>query len=87
MAYERIGDVLGLPVQANLGHSAEALASYRKGLEIEKGLVARDPSNEGLQRDMARLYNRICRVEQSTGQFRESLLSCNRGRQRFRRRC
>jgi tetratricopeptide (TPR) repeat protein len=51
--------------------------SYRKGLEIEKGLVARDPINEGLRRDMARLYNRICRVEQSTGNFRESLNSCN----------
>ncbi|MEO8371042.1 MAG: protein kinase [Candidatus Solibacter sp.] len=77
MAYERIGDVLGLPVQANLGHSAEALVSYRKALEIEKGLVARDSINESLRRDLARLYNRICRVEQSTGQFRESLQSCN----------
>jgi eukaryotic-like serine/threonine-protein kinase len=76
MAYERIGDVLGLPVQANLGQSAEALASYHKALEIEKGLVERDASNEGLERDLARLYNRICRVEQGTGKFRESLESC-----------
>jgi serine/threonine protein kinase/tetratricopeptide (TPR) repeat protein len=76
MAYERIGDVLGLPVQANLGQSAEALASYHKVLEIEKGLVERDASNEGLERDLARLYNRICRVEQGTGKFRESLESC-----------
>ena len=43
MAYERIGDVLGLPVQANLGQSAEALVSYRKALEIEKGLIETGP--------------------------------------------
>ncbi len=47
MAYERIGDVLGLPSQPNLGQSAESLASYRKALEIEKGLVRADDSNEG----------------------------------------
>ena len=34
------------------------------------GLVERDPSNEqAAARDMARIYNRICRVEQSTGEF------------------
>ena len=76
MAYERIGDVLGLPVQANLGHSAEALVSYRKGLEIEKGLVSADPVNESLRRDLARLYNRICRVEENTGKFQR--IRCNR---------
>ena len=76
MAYERIGDVLGLPVQANLGQSAEALVSYRKALEIEKGLIERDPGNEGMRRDLARLYNRICRVQENTGKFQESVESC-----------
>jgi tetratricopeptide (TPR) repeat protein len=76
MAYERIGDVLGLPVQANLGQSGEALATYRKALKIEKDLLASNESSEELRRDMARLYNRICRVEQNTGQFKESLESC-----------
>ncbi|MCU1234289.1 MAG: serine/threonine protein kinase with repeat [Candidatus Solibacter sp.] len=76
MAYERIGDVLGLPVQPNLGQSAEALSSYRKALEIEGRLAERDPANGGLQRDMAKIYNRICRVQQNTGDFRKSLDSC-----------
>ncbi len=76
MAYERIGDVLGLPVQANLGQSKEALASYQQALTIQKALVERDPSNESLRRDMASLYKRICRVEENTGKFRESLESC-----------
>ena len=76
MAYERVGDVLGLPVQPNLGKSGEALASYQKALEIERGLAARDPADSVLQRDMAKIYNRICRVEQNTGKFRESLESC-----------
>ncbi|MEO8597431.1 MAG: protein kinase [Candidatus Solibacter sp.] len=77
MAYERIGDVLGLPVQANLGLTAEALVSYRKGLAIEKELLAHNPTHENLRLDVARMYNRICRVEQSTGNFPESLNSCN----------
>ncbi len=77
MAYERVGDVLGLPVQPNLGKSAEALASYQKALEIEKLLVERDLPNMGLlQREMARINNRICRVEQNTGRFQESLNNC-----------
>jgi non-specific serine/threonine protein kinase/serine/threonine-protein kinase len=76
MAYGRIGDVLGLPVQANLGQSKEALASYRQALTIQKALVGRDPSNESLRRDMASLYKRICRVEENTGKFRDSLESC-----------
>jgi non-specific serine/threonine protein kinase/serine/threonine-protein kinase len=75
-AYERIGDVLGLPTQANLGKSAQALASYRTALDIEKGLAAADPANVGLQMDIARVYNRQCRVLQSTGDFRDSLQAC-----------
>ena len=69
MAYERIGDVLGLPAQPNLGQSTDALTSYQKALGIERGLAEH-------QRDVAKIYSRICRVEESTGMFRESLESC-----------
>ena len=75
-AYERIGDVLGLPNQANLGQSKQALDSYDKALEIDKRLSADDPDNAALWMDMARVYNRICRVRQSTGNFQESLAAC-----------
>jgi non-specific serine/threonine protein kinase/serine/threonine-protein kinase len=76
MAYERIGDVLGLPTRPNLGRTADALASYRKALEIEKGLAGRDPKNTTYTADLAGIYNSICQVQQSSGDFRESLDAC-----------
>jgi non-specific serine/threonine protein kinase/serine/threonine-protein kinase len=75
-AYERIGDVLGLPTQPNLGQSRQALASYEKALEIGRRLGASDPTDASLKMDVARLHNRICRVRQSTGDFRQSLEAC-----------
>jgi eukaryotic-like serine/threonine-protein kinase len=76
MAYQRIGDVLGLPTRPNLGRTNEALASYRKALEIEKGLAARDPASSTYLADLAAIYNSICQVQQSSGSFRESLDAC-----------
>jgi non-specific serine/threonine protein kinase/serine/threonine-protein kinase len=76
MAYQRIGDVLGLPTRANLGRTAEAIVSYSKALDIERKLNQRDPSNRTLQADLAGIYNSICQVHQSSGHFRESLDAC-----------
>jgi hypothetical protein len=53
MAYQRIGDVLGLPTRANLGRTAEAIVSYNKALEIERGLASRDAANRTIQADLA----------------------------------
>jgi eukaryotic-like serine/threonine-protein kinase len=76
VAYERIGDVLGLPTQPNLGQTTAALDSYQKALDIEKRLAEQNPGNGTSQMDLARVYNRICRVYQSTGKFRESVDAC-----------
>jgi non-specific serine/threonine protein kinase/serine/threonine-protein kinase len=76
MAYERIGDVQGLPTRANLGRTTESLESYGKALAIDQALTAADPQNSTLQTDLARVYNSICQVHQSSGQFRESLGAC-----------
>jgi eukaryotic-like serine/threonine-protein kinase len=76
IAYQRIGDVLGLPTSANLGRTAEAIVSYTKALDIEKKLTARDPENRTLQADLAAVYNSICQVHQSSGHFQESLDAC-----------
>ena len=76
MAYERIGDVLGLPTQPNLGQTAAALENYRKALSIHRELAGNTPGSFTLQMDMARAYNGICSIEQSTGQFREALEAC-----------
>ena len=43
-AYQKVGDVQGFPVKPNLGHTAEAIASYRKAAEIHQRVVARDAS-------------------------------------------
>ena len=66
IAYERIGDVLGLATQSNLGHTQQALAAYQKALGLELSLPAQYPR---VQHDLLRTYDRICRVQQSTGQF------------------
>jgi tetratricopeptide (TPR) repeat protein/tRNA A-37 threonylcarbamoyl transferase component Bud32 len=50
-AYQRIGDLLGNLTQANLGHSGESLASYRKALALREALFAKYPS--GAQEAMA----------------------------------
>ena len=55
-AYQRIGDVQGNPYQGNLGNIKGATVSYQKSLEIREKLVAGDPSNTGLQRDLAKSY-------------------------------
>jgi len=78
MAYQRIGDVLGLPTHANLGRTAEAIVSYSKALEIEKKLADRDPGNRTVQADLAAIYNSLCQVHQSSGQFRQSLDACEK---------
>lgn len=40
-AYERVANLVGHPFMANLGHSAEALRSYRKALVIYESLAKR----------------------------------------------
>jgi tetratricopeptide (TPR) repeat protein len=56
VAYHRIGDVQGNSRNANLGDSTGALASYRKALAIQKGLVAGSPADGTLRRELGRLY-------------------------------
>ncbi len=41
-AYMKIGDAQGFPTKPNLGHTAEALASYRKAGDIYRGLAAKN---------------------------------------------
>ncbi len=58
-AYERIGDVQGQPRQANLGDSAGAATSYRKALAIRESLVAADPKNLDLLRELTPNYSKL----------------------------
>jgi non-specific serine/threonine protein kinase/serine/threonine-protein kinase len=58
-AYQRIGDVQGQPRQANLGDRVGAETSYRKSLTIREGLVAADPMNEELRRELVMGYGKL----------------------------
>ncbi|MDQ3282019.1 MAG: serine/threonine protein kinase, partial [Acidobacteriota bacterium] len=42
-AYLRVGDVQGLPYRPNLGHTTDALASYRKALAVADEVAQREP--------------------------------------------
>jgi serine/threonine protein kinase len=62
-AYQRLGDVQGLlNIQQNLGHSSEALESYRKAAVIREALAAADPRSKSAKRDLAFIYQRLGQV-------------------------
>jgi non-specific serine/threonine protein kinase/serine/threonine-protein kinase len=58
-AYQRIGDVQGQPRQANLGDQAGAAASYRKAVSIQESLLAADPRNQEVRREIVRSYGKL----------------------------
>jgi serine/threonine protein kinase/tetratricopeptide (TPR) repeat protein len=58
-AYEKIGDVQGMPRQANLGDTDGAEASYRKALAIRESLAAADPKDEEVRRQLTPNYGKL----------------------------
>ncbi|HVF55617.1 MAG TPA: serine/threonine-protein kinase [Pyrinomonadaceae bacterium] len=52
-AYEKVGDLQGMPRRANLGDFNGALASYEKAREIRQGLLARSPNDFELRKRLA----------------------------------
>jgi tetratricopeptide (TPR) repeat protein len=72
-AYERVGDVQGMPYRANLGDSAGALVSYRKALDIAEELRARQPENSATLLLIADLHDRTGWVAQRALRFRDAL--------------
>ncbi|MET0658348.1 MAG: tetratricopeptide repeat-containing protein kinase family protein, partial [Steroidobacteraceae bacterium] len=53
LAYERLGDVQGDWIGANLGDTQGAVDNYRRSLQMRRAIVARHPSNEA-RRDLVR---------------------------------
>ena len=43
-AYQKVGDAQGYPARPSLGHTAEAVASYRKAAAMNETIAAKDPS-------------------------------------------
>ena len=58
-AYERIGDVQGNVMGANLGNTQAALESYGKSVALLDELVLHDPGNQKAQLDRLRVEQRI----------------------------
>lgn len=69
-AYERVGDIQGRPGATNLGHTSEALDSYRKSESIREQIrrLARKPADFVLASDLlARTYARISAALRAVG--------------------
>jgi tetratricopeptide (TPR) repeat protein len=63
-AYERVGDVQGMPYSANLGDTKGALASYRKALAIAEDVRTRQPGDAATLLLIADLHDRTGLIEQ-----------------------
>jgi serine/threonine protein kinase/predicted negative regulator of RcsB-dependent stress response len=74
-AYERVGDIQGNPNLPNLGDMAGALESYRKSLEIRKGLAVSDPSTPSARRDLSWSYLKIGDILAATGDTTNAVAS------------
>jgi non-specific serine/threonine protein kinase/serine/threonine-protein kinase len=59
VAYDKVGDVQGQLYQANVGATREARASYQKAVALRESLVAADPRDRQLRRDLSASYTKI----------------------------
>ena len=58
-AYDRVGDVQGLPSFPNLGHTAQALESHRRALALREALASAPGADAGLQVDLIATYSHM----------------------------
>ncbi len=72
-AYEKIGDVQGLPHQANLGDSDGAEASYRKALAIRESLSASDAKDQEVRRQLVPNYGKLSDLLWNKGDFKGAM--------------
>ena len=78
-AYLKVGDVQGRPLNANLGDSAGALASYRKAVAIYESLGAATSTDPSLRRELALASQRLSEILSATGDTKEALVQARRG--------
>jgi len=72
VAYERLGDVQGDYIGANLGDVDGAVASYRRSLEIRRGLAKRQPGLE-TRRELVRICIVLSELLGGLGNTEEAL--------------
>ena len=71
-AYERVADVQGGTMEANLGNTAGAIESGKKALNIRASLLASDPRNAGLQRELSSSCFKVGTLLWETGDMSEA---------------
>jgi tetratricopeptide (TPR) repeat protein/tRNA A-37 threonylcarbamoyl transferase component Bud32 len=72
-AYEKVGDVQGLPNFANLGDTAGALRSHRSALALRQTLAAASPSDLGLQGELVTTYSHLSAILVGAHDFQGAL--------------
>jgi len=78
-AYQKVGDVQGNPLDANLGDTAGALASYQKALTIREELAKKHPASVEDRRNLAISYMRIGDIHWRTGDTKPALEAYQQG--------
>jgi len=72
-AYEKIGDVQGMPRQANLGDTVGAEESYRKALAIRESLAAADSKDQEVRRQLTPNYSKLSDLLWNKGDFKGAM--------------
>jgi non-specific serine/threonine protein kinase/serine/threonine-protein kinase len=78
-AYVKVGDVQGRPLNANLGDTAGALASYRKAVATYESIGAATSSDPTLRRELGVASQRLSEILSATGNTKEALVQARRG--------
>jgi eukaryotic-like serine/threonine-protein kinase len=73
MAYQRAGDLLGNPTNANLGDMVGARAAYAKAITAAEALMRQTPQLASSAWTLALVYEKAADVEAPSGKVREAL--------------
>jgi len=66
-AYDKVGDIQGLPDRTNLGDTRGALRNHRSALALREALVAANRSDRGLQRELETTYVHLSDIVSAMG--------------------
>lgn len=78
-AYQKVGDAQGDPWTPNLGHTAAAMASYRKSLGLAERLVAQGHAELKMRRLLAENYFKLGALLSESGDKMEAQATLRRG--------
>ena len=72
-AYDKIGDVQGQPLEANLGDAAAAVTSYEKALALRESVAAENPRDARILTDLVTSYIRLSDLLSQLGEQKRAL--------------